>query len=88
MTKEILIRQLNFPQPQKVTTILSFDPPMKLHFLRKDLIRNFSPHMLQPFATTTITLVVIEVCGEIDSKFELLVVDENSPKDIQIVSFF
>jgi hypothetical protein len=43
--------------------------------------------MLQPFATTTIALVVIEVCGEIDSKFELLVADENSPEDIQIVSF-
>jgi hypothetical protein len=43
--------------------------------------------MFQPFVTTTIVFVVIEVCGEIDSKFELLVVDGNNPKNIQIVGF-
>jgi hypothetical protein len=43
--------------------------------------------MFQPFATTTIAFVVIEVHGEIDSKFELLVANGNNPKDIQIVSF-
>jgi hypothetical protein len=43
--------------------------------------------MLEPFAATTISFVVIGVCGEIDNKFELLVVDRSSPKDIQIVSF-
>jgi hypothetical protein len=42
--------------------------------------------MFQPFATTTIVFVVIGVCGEIDSNFELLVLDGSSPKDIQIVS--
>jgi hypothetical protein len=43
--------------------------------------------MLEPFAITTISFVVIGVCGEIDNKFELLVADRSSPKDIQIVSF-
>jgi hypothetical protein len=28
------------------------------------------------------------VCGEIDNKFELLVVNGSNPKDIQIVSFW
>jgi hypothetical protein len=36
----------------------------------------------------TITFVVIRVCGEINGKFELLVVDGTSPKDIQIVSIY
>jgi len=43
--------------------------------------------MFQPFATTTIVFVVIGVCGEIDSKFELLVANGSSSEDIQIVSF-
>jgi hypothetical protein len=43
--------------------------------------------MLQPFATTTIAFVVIGVRGEIDNKVELLVIDGNNLKDIQIVSF-
>jgi hypothetical protein len=38
--------------------------------------------MLQPFVTTTITFVVIGMCGEINGKFEFLVVDGTSPKDI------
>jgi hypothetical protein len=42
--------------------------------------------MIQPFVTTTIVFVVIGVHGEIDIKFELLVVDRSNPKDIQIVS--
>ncbi len=71
----------------KVTTILAFDVPMKLHFLLKDTIRSFSHCMMQPFATTTIVFIVIRMHGEIDNKFELLIIDESSPKDIQIVSF-
>jgi hypothetical protein len=63
----------------KVTTILAFDPLVKLHFMPKDIIHSFSCHMLQPFATTTIVFAVIRMCGEIDSKFELLVADGNSP---------
>ncbi len=43
--------------------------------------------MFQPFATTIIAFVVIGVHDEIDNKFELLVVDRNNPKDIEIVSF-
>jgi hypothetical protein len=31
--------------------------------------------------------VVIGMCGEINGKFELLVANGSSPKDIQIVSF-
>jgi hypothetical protein len=71
----------------KVTTIPTFDPPMKLHFLPKYNIHSFSHCMLQPFATTIIAFVVIEVHGEIDNKFELLIADGSSPKDIQIGSF-
>jgi hypothetical protein len=71
----------------KVTTVLAFDLLVKLHFLPKDTIHSFSHPMFQPFATTTIVFVVIGVCGEIDSKFELLVVNGSSPEDIQIVSF-
>ncbi len=71
----------------KVTTIPTFDPPVKLHFLPKNTIHNFFHRMLQPFTTTTIAFVVIGVRGEIDNKFELLVVDGSSPKHIQIVSF-
>jgi len=71
----------------KVTTILAFDHLVKLHFLPKDTIRSFSHCVFQPFATTTIVFVVIGVCDEIDSKFELLVANGNNPKDIQIVSF-
>jgi hypothetical protein len=70
-----------------VTTISAFDLLVKLHFLSKDTIHNFSSHMLQLFVITTTTFVVIGVCGEIDSKFQLLVVEENSPKNIQIVFF-
>ncbi len=71
----------------KVTTIPTFDPLVKLHFMPKNIIHSFFGHMLQPFATTTITFVIIGVCGEIDSKFELLVADGNNPENIQIVSF-
>jgi hypothetical protein len=67
-------------------TIPTFDPLVKLHFLLKDTICNFSFRMLQQFATTTIVFVIIGVCGDINSKFELLVVDENNLKDIQIIS--
>jgi hypothetical protein len=35
----------------------------------------------------TIVFAIIGMRGEIDSKFELLVVDRSSPKNIQIVSF-
>jgi hypothetical protein len=44
--------------------------------------------MLEPFATMTIAFVVIGVCGDINGKFELFVVDGTSPKDIQIVSIY
>jgi hypothetical protein len=56
----------------KMITIPTFGPCVKL-FLPKDTIRNFSYHMFQPFATTSIAFVVIRMRGEIDSKFELLV---------------
>ncbi len=72
----------------KVTTILAFDPPVKLHFLPKDTICSFSHHMLQSFVITTILFTVIGVHGEIDNKFELLVANENNLKYIQIVSFW
>jgi hypothetical protein len=71
----------------KLTTILAFDLLLKLHFLPKDTIHGFSHRMFQPFPTTTIVFVVIGMCGEIDSKFELLVVNWSSQEDIQIVSF-
>jgi hypothetical protein len=72
----------------KVTTIPTFDIPVKLYFLPKYTICSFSRCMLQPFVTTTIFFVVIGVRGEIDNKFELLVVAKSSLKDIQIVRFF
>ncbi len=71
----------------KVTTIPTFDIIVKLYFLPKDTICSFYRYMLQPFATITIVFVVIGVRGEIDNKFELLVVDESSLEDIQIVRF-
>jgi hypothetical protein len=70
----------------KVTTILAFDLFMKLQFLSKYIIRNFSHRMPKPFTTITIAFVVVGVCGEIDNKFELLLVDGNILEDIQIVS--
>ncbi len=76
----------------KVTTIPTFDVPMvdvpMVAFLPQNTIHGFSRHMFQPFATTTIAFVVIGVCGEIDSKFELLVTDGSNLEDIQIVSFW
>jgi len=71
----------------KVTTIPTFDPVVRLHFLPKDIICGFSHHMLQPFATTTIVFVVIGVHGKIGNKFELLVANRSKPEDIQIISF-
>jgi hypothetical protein len=56
----------------KMTTILTFDPLMKLHFLSKNIIHSFSRCMLKPFITITIAFIIIGVHGEIDSKFELL----------------
>jgi hypothetical protein len=66
----------------KVTTILPFYPTVKLIFHPKDTISNFGRCMLQLFVTMTITFVVIGVHGEIDGKFELLVVDGTSLEDI------
>jgi hypothetical protein len=60
----------------KVTTISTFDFLVKLQFLSKNTIQNFSYHMLQLFAITIIAFVVIRVCGEIDIKFQLLVVEK------------
>jgi hypothetical protein len=71
----------------KVTTILAFDPFVKLHFLPKDTICNFSHPMFQPFITTTIVFYGIGMCGEIDNKFELLVADESNPKNIQFLYY-
>jgi hypothetical protein len=71
----------------KVTTIPTFDPLVKLHFLPKYTIRNFSHHMFQPIATITIDFAIIGVHGEIDSKFELLAANRSNLEDIQIVSF-
>jgi hypothetical protein len=71
----------------KVTTIRAFDPLVKLHFLPKDTICSFSHHMFQPFVITTIVFTIIGMRGEIDNKFELLVVNRSSLKYIQIVSF-
>jgi len=70
----------------KMKTIPTFNPLVKLHFLLKNTIRNFSFHVLQQFATTTIVFDIIGVHGDINSKFELLVVDGNNLKDIQIIS--
>jgi hypothetical protein len=42
--------------------------------------------MLQPFATYTLVVTVIDVRGEVDQKFELLVADGDDVKDIQVVS--
>jgi hypothetical protein len=72
----------------KMTIILPFDPLVILIFHPKDKISSFGQCMLQPFATVTITFVVIGVHGEIDGKFELLVADGTSLKDIQIVSIY
>jgi hypothetical protein len=49
----------------KVTTILAFDLFMKLQFLSKYIIRNFSHRMPKPFTTITIAFVVIGVCGRL-----------------------
>jgi hypothetical protein len=71
----------------KVTTILAFDLPMKLHFLPKDTICSFPCRMLQPFIITTIVFIVIGMRGEIDNKFEQLIANMNNLENIQIVSF-
>ncbi len=47
-----------------VSTIIAFDPPVKLHFLPKDTIPNFSRCMLQPFVVTTIVFIIIGMHGE------------------------
>jgi hypothetical protein len=36
----------------------------------------------------TIAFTIIDVCGEINEKFEFLVTDGTSPEDIQIVSTY
>jgi len=71
-----------------MTTIPTFDRPMKLHSLPIDTILNFSYHVFQPFATTTIDFVVIRMHGEIYNKFHLLVANRSSLEDIQIVIFW
>ncbi len=71
----------------KITTISTFDFLVKLHFLSKDTIHNFSCHMFPLFIITTIAFVVIRVCGEIDSKFQLLVVEKSSPKKFKLYFF-
>jgi hypothetical protein len=50
----------------------------------KDTIRSFSHRMLQPFTTTTIAFDVIGVRGEIDNKFELLIVDKIVQKTFKL----
>ncbi len=70
----------------KVFEIPPFDPPIKLFFHVSDTIRFFARRMLQPFATSTLVIIVIVVRGEVDQKFELLVVDIHDAEDIQVVS--
>jgi len=67
-----------------VKTILAFYHLVKLHFMPKDTIRSFSHRMLQPFTTTTIAFDVIGVRGEIDNKFELLIVDKIVQKTFKL----
>jgi hypothetical protein len=62
----------------EVTIVLPFDPPIKLFFHLKDIINSFGRHMFQPFATTTIAFAIIDVHGEINGKFELLVANGTS----------
>ncbi len=64
-----------------------FDPHIKLFFHPKDTINSFGRRMLQPYATT-IAFVGINVHGEINGKFELLVANGTSLEDIQIVSIY
>jgi hypothetical protein len=68
----------------KVITILAFYHPVKLHFMPKDTIHSFSYCMLQPFTRTIIAFDVTGVRGEIDNKFELLVVDEIIQKTFKL----
>jgi hypothetical protein len=75
---------IEFSVAIKVTIVLPFDLHVKLFFHSKDTINNFGQCMLKPFVTMTITFVVIGVHGEIDGKFELLVIDGTSLEDIQI----
>jgi len=49
----------------KVTTILTFDPFMELHFLPKDIIHSFSHRMLKPFTTIIIVFVLLECVGRL-----------------------
>ncbi len=68
----------------KMKTILAFYHLVKLHFMLKDTIHSFSHRMLQPFTTITIAFDVIGVCGEIDNKFELLVVNKIVQKTFKL----
>jgi hypothetical protein len=52
-----------------MTIVPPFDPLVKLFFHLKDTTNNFSQHMLQLFATTTIAFTIIGVHGEINGKF-------------------
>jgi hypothetical protein len=65
-------------------TILAFDPLVKLHFLPKDAIHSFSHCMFQLFIITTIVFDVIGMHGEIDNKFELLVINKIVQKTFKL----
>ena len=77
---------IDIPTATKISEIPPFDPPIKHFFHVSDTIRSFARQMLQPFATSTLAITVIGVRGEVDQKFELLVVDIHDAEDIQVVS--
>ncbi len=71
----------------KGTIVLPFDLPIKLLIDPKDIINNFGWLHVITFCNN-ITFVISGVLGEINGKFELLVVNGTSTKDIQIVNIY
>jgi hypothetical protein len=68
------------------TKILILDKlDYSLHFFYANIIASFNKRIRDKWATTSIVVVVIWVQGEVDSYFKLIVVDGDSPDDVQTV---
>jgi hypothetical protein len=68
------------------TKVLIFDKlDYSLHFFNADIIASFNKRIHDKWATTSIVVVVIWLQEEVDGCFKFIVVDGNSPEDVQMV---
>jgi len=69
--------------PTKVLILDKLD--YSLHFFNVDIIASFNKRIHDKWATTLIVVVVIWLQEEVDGCFKLIVVDGDSPEDVQTV---